>query len=138
MNTYKSKFEKRTAKQLSDAKVKFKYEYKTFKYTSKVRTAARCSACGSRDIIINRNYTPDFFLDSGIIIETKGRWTTADRYKMLEVRTQNPTLDLRMLFMSDNKISKQSKTRYSDWCSTNDIPYALGKVPDSWLNRSIK
>lgn len=133
MYRYKSKFEKRIAKQLKDAKVRFEYEKHSYKYQSKVRSAAKCGACGSTSIVVLRSYTPDFFLDSGIIIETKGKWTAADRYKMLDVREAHPLLDIRMLFMCDNKISRVSKTRYSTWCEKNGLKFAVGKVPQEWL-----
>jgi hypothetical protein len=39
-----------------------------------------------------------------------------------------------MLFMANNKISKESKTRYSDFCTVNGIEYAIGEVPPrEWL-----
>jgi hypothetical protein len=55
---------------------------------------------------------------------------------MALVFEQNPDLDIRFLFMRDNKISKNSKTRYSDWCKKRGIKYAVsehGHIPDEWL-----
>jgi len=130
---YKSKFEKRIAKELTKQKVKFKYEAQSYKYRSKPRMAAICNECGSKDVYVVRSYTPDFFLDNGIIIESKGKWTAKDRYKMLDVRDSNPKLIVRMFFMRDNKINKASKTRYSDWCTSNNIEYAIGTLPKEWL-----
>lgn len=81
-----------------------------------------------------RTYTPDLELENGIIVEIKGRWTSQDRRKMGYVIEQNPELDIRMLFAIDNKISRTSRTRYSDWCDKRDIKYAIGKsVPEAWL-----
>lgn len=81
-----------------------------------------------------RTYTPDLILDNGIIVEIKGRWTAHDRRKMGYVTEQNPDRDIRMLFALDNKISKQSRTRYSDWCRKRNIKYTIGKeVPCEWL-----
>ena len=37
-----------------------------------------------------RMYTPDFVLPNGIIIETKGRFTVADRRKHLLIKKQHP------------------------------------------------
>ena len=55
---------------------------------------------------------------------------------MALVVEQNPHLDIRILLMRDNKISKQSKTRYSDWLEKRNIKYAIseyGIIPEEWL-----
>ena len=70
-------------------------------------------------------YTPDFILDNGVIIETKGRFVTADRKKHLLVREHNPDIDIRFLFTNPNaRISKTSKTTYAMWCEKNGFEYA--------------
>lgn len=59
---------------------------------------------------------------------------------MALVVEQNPDLDIRMLFMRDNKIAKNSKTRYSDWCKKRGIVYAvseLGEIPEDWVNDAL-
>lgn len=79
-------------------------------------------------------YTPDFILDNGIIIETKGRWLLDDRKKHLLIRKQHPDLDIRILFQNANaKISKGSKTSYADFCEKHGIPYAHREIPEAWL-----
>ena len=79
-------------------------------------------------------YTPDFILDNGIIIETKGRWLLDDRKKHLLIRKQHPNLDIRILFQNANaKISKGSKTSYADFCDKHGIPYAHREIPVGWL-----
>lgn len=86
-----------------------------------------------------RRYTPDFIVttESGkvLIIETKGRWLTADRMKMKQVVAQHPDKDIRMVFQNPNaRISKVSKTTYADWCDKHlGIPWAGFDVPTSWL-----
>ena len=45
-----------------------------------------------------RTYTPDFILDNGIIIETKGRFIALDRRKHLAIKRQHPELDIRFIF----------------------------------------
>lgn len=75
-------------------------------------------------------------LPNGIIVEAKGKLDRLVREKMALVIEQNPDLDIRFLFMRDNKIAKNSKTRYSDWCKKRGIPYAIsedGHIPDAWL-----
>ena len=79
-------------------------------------------------------YTPDFILDNGIIIETKGRWMMEDRKKHILIRKQHPNLDIRILFQNANaKISKGSKTSYADFCEKHGIPYAHREIPVAWL-----
>ena len=79
-------------------------------------------------------YTPDFILDNGIIIETKGRWMLDDRKKHILIRKQHPNLDIRILFQNANaKIRKGSKTSYADFCEKHGIPYAHREIPVAWL-----
>lgn len=79
-------------------------------------------------------YTPDFILDNGIIIETKGRWLLDDRKKHILIRKQHPHLDIRILFQNANaKIRKGSKTSYADFCEKHGIPYAHREIPVAWL-----
>lgn len=85
-----------------------------------------------------RKYTPDIVLDnSGIIIEVKGRWVTADRQKIAMVKQQHPEIDLRMVFSnSKTKISKQSSTTYGSYCDKLGIPYADKMIPETWLKET--
>ena len=79
-------------------------------------------------------YTPDFVLSNGIIVETKGRFLTADRQKHLLVKEQHPELDLRFVFSNSKaKISKSSKTSYGDWCEKNGFKYSDKTIPNDWL-----
>lgn len=81
-----------------------------------------------------RKYTPDFILSNGIIVETKGRFETADRAKHDLVRAQHPDLDIRFVFSrSSTRISKQSKTTYADWCRSRGFHFADKAVPTKWL-----
>lgn len=79
-------------------------------------------------------YTPDFILDNGIVIETKGRFVVADRQKHLIIKEQHPEIDIRFVFSnSRNKISKGSKTSYADWCEKHGFKYADTKTPTRWM-----
>ena len=82
-----------------------------------------------------RKYTPDFvLLRNGIIVETKGRFVTADRQKHLLVQEQYPLLDIRFVFSnSRQRISKQSKTTYALWCEAKGFLYADKRIPEAWL-----
>lgn len=130
----RSKFESRIGKDLRDAGMPFDYEAFSYEYDEPLRkNRARCSECDSTALVRTGWYTPDFFLENGVIIETKGRFTAADRRKMLAVKLEHPTLDIKMLFMRDNKIHKNSTTFYSDWCMEHDYDFAIGSIKPEWL-----
>jgi hypothetical protein len=84
-------------------------------------------------------YTPDFELENGIIIETKGRFLTKDRKKHLSVKEQHPHLDIRFVFSSSKaRISKTSKTTYGMWCEKYGFLYADKVIPEAWLKEPKK
>ena len=86
-----------------------------------------------------RKYTPDFLLPNGIIIETKGRFTPADRMKHIAIQKQHPQLDIRFVFSNSNsKLRKGAKTTYADWCVKNNFLYADKDVPQEWLDEKKK
>jgi hypothetical protein len=117
---YRSGLEKDCASFLRKHKVKFTYEEEKIKWEDfKVRT-----------------YTPDFILENGIIIETKGRFVTADRRKHKLIKKQyGDTYDIRFLFSNPNaKLSKLSKTTYAQWCKRHGFQYSKGpEVPKEWM-----
>lgn len=138
MNEYASKFEERIARELEGANVQFAYERYSYEYDEPLRkNRARCADCDSTNLLRTGWYTPDFFLESGVIIETKGRFTAADRRKMQAVKADHPDLNLVMLFMRDNKIHRNSKTFYSDWCMENGYDYAIGHPKEEWLHEKV-
>jgi len=80
-------------------------------------------------------YNPDFKLTTGIFVETKGRFVPADRKNHLLIKEQHPEFDIRFVFTSSkNKISKNSKTSYADWCDKNGFLYADKFIPEEWFN----
>jgi hypothetical protein len=121
---YRSGLEIQVAKQLEQAGIDVDYENLRIQFVqpSKVRT-----------------YTPDFVLPNGIIIETKGRFTSADRQKHLFVQQQYPELDIRFVFANPNqRLNKTSKTTYAKWCEKNGFKYAAKLIPESWLKEPKK
>ena len=124
------------AEQLDEAGEAYDYEKEALEIWLEVPKNQRikCKGCEGRELVKNAKYTPDFFLKSGIIIESKGRFTAVDRRKALAVKQQHPELDYRMLFQFNNPLTKGGKNRYSDWCIKHDIKYAVGKVPEEWLS----
>jgi len=86
-----------------------------------------------------RTYRPDFILPNGILIEAKGRFTSADRKKHLHFRDSNPRLDVRFIFSNSNtKLRKGSPTSYADWCEKYGFKYADKLVPQEWLEEPPK
>lgn len=115
---YRSGLEKREQERLTELGVA--YEYESFKIEYSVNET--------------RKYTPDFLLPNGIVVETKGRFTTEDRKKHLLVKEQHPEYDIRFVFSnSRQKIRKGSKTTYGQWCEKNGFLYADKQIPDDWL-----
>jgi hypothetical protein len=85
-----------------------------------------------------RSYTPDFNLDNGVIIESKGRFTAADRRKHVEIQRQYPELDIRFVFTNSRsyysaKTTSNRKT-YGDWCDANGFKYADKLIPQEWID----
>jgi hypothetical protein len=125
----RSGFERDQAARLIAHGVIFNYEAESFEFIAKVHRGG-CIDCGSSNVGSRRSYTPDFYFPfSDIYVETKGRFTSADRTKMKAVIKQCD-IDVRMVFMSDGKATP--KMRYSEWCELNDIKYAIGTIPLEW------
>ena len=86
-----------------------------------------------------RTYTPDFILNNGIIIETKGVFTAADRRKHLAIKKQHPKLDIRFVFEnSRRKLRKGAKSSYAEWCHKHDFRYYDRIIPEDWLKEKGK
>lgn len=115
---YRSGIELDVAEHLNKLGVLFTYEKEKIKWIDmKVRT-----------------YTPDFVLQNGIIIETKGRFIASDRRKHLEIKKQYPDFDIRFVFSNSRaKLYKGAKSSYGDWCKKNGFKYADKLIPKDWL-----
>jgi len=86
-----------------------------------------------------RTYTPDFVLDNGIIIETKGIFDSDDRRKHREIQRQHPELDIRFVFSNAKaKLYKGAKSRYFDWCEQHKFQWANRIIPEEWLKEKGK
>jgi hypothetical protein len=121
---YRSGLEDLVAKQLTSLGIKFEYEPKD----GKVEYTKPQS---------KHKYTPDFVFTE-FIVETKGRFTTADRKKHKLIKEQHPDIDIRFVFSNSNtRISKQSRTTYAQWCEHYGFKYADKLIPNDWL-REIK
>ncbi len=119
---YRSKFEGRIAAALQKQGVDFKYEVVTLPYTLELQ------------------YTPDFVLPNGVIVETKGVFPTEDRRKMLAVKRQYPQLDIRICFMkADVKLSKAPRSlTYWQWAEKAGFLWCEGHIPTSWYTNAVQ
>lgn len=85
--------------------------------------------------VVFKNYIPDFIIltpTGKIYLEVKGWFRPEDITKMLAVKKQNPDLDIRFYFPSNNKLNAGSETRYSDWSERHGFPYYIGTLPKTW------
>ena len=126
---YKSGLEQTVAEQIKSTPYDLKYETETINYIVPERKA---------------KYTPDFVFvkrnGNFMFIETKGRWTTADRQKMKHVLASNPGVDIRMVFQNPNqRLSKTSKTTYAEFALKLGIQHVAKKdIPAEWLLECVK
>lgn len=119
LSEYRSGLEDVVGDQLRSLGIPVRYEELTLKYVKPSKL---------------HRYTPDFLLPNGIIVETKGRFVTADRQKMLLVRSQYPDLDIRIVFSNpQTRISKKSKTTYAMWCEKYGFLFAKQMIPMEWI-----
>lgn len=120
---YRSGLEESTANDLKKRGVGFTYEETKIKWT---------------DLKI-RSYTPDFVLENGIIIETKGRFVSTDRRKHKEIQKQYPKHDIRFVFNNSRaKLYKGAKSTYGDWCDKNGFLYSDKIIPEEWIGEEKK
>lgn len=118
---YRSGFEEDIAVELGP---EFKYEVNTFTYNRPQKYKVDFSAVKKNGYLMH--------------IETKGRFLSADRTKMLLVQQTYPGIDLRLVFMKDLPLYKGSNSTYSDWAKTHNFRYSVGHVPKAWLKEVKK
>lgn len=120
---YRSGLELKVAKELDDQGFDYLYEKVKIEWED----------------LAYRTYTPDFVLFNGIIIETKGQFTTADRRKHLAIKKQHPNLDIRFVFEnSRRKLRKGAKSTYAEWCVKYNFLYYDRIIPEDWLKEKGK
>ena len=120
---YRSGLEEDTSINLKERNIGFEYEKMKIKWLD------------SKE----RSYTPDFVLENGIIIETKGKFTTADRRKHKEIKKQYPDLDIRFVFSnSRSKLDKGAKSNYGEWCVKYGFLYSDKVIPEEWTAEEKK
>jgi|TARA_E500000081_G_scaffold68580_1_gene70695 hypothetical protein len=115
---YRSGLEQKLALYLTQLRVKYSYESIKIEWED----------------LAYRTYTPDFILDNGIIVETKGMFTAMDRRKHIAIKKQHPKLDIRFIFEnSRRKLRKGAKSTYAQWCDRYGFEYDNRVIPEAWL-----
>lgn len=118
---FRSEEEKKFAEYLTKTGIPWDYESEKLQYLS--------------------DYNPDFIITrkdkSKLYIEFKGYLKPADRSKMIKVKRLNPDADIRIVFQrAQNKLNKNSQTRYWQWAEKNGFPWSELTVPYTWLDAS--
>jgi|TARA_R100001463_G_scaffold129430_2_gene188340 hypothetical protein len=122
-NGYRSGLEDAVATYLNKLKIVFTYEKVKIEWED----------------LAYRTYTPDFVLNNGIIIETKGMFTALDRRKHIAIKKQHPKLDIRFVFTnSKRKLRKGAKSSYAQWCIRYGFNYYDRIIPEEWLKEKGK
>ena len=116
---FRSKYEKRVYDNRGDRKLAYEPSTPLIVYTTSAR------------------YIPDFALGNGVLVETKGYFDARARSKMLAVKKQNPSLDIRILFQRANTRLTKSKNSmmYWQWAEKHGFPWAEGEhIPEEWYD----
>ena len=129
--------------QAKKAGFRSKFEYDIAKYLEKNKISFKYEVCKLTYIVpeTKRSYLVDWLIgdDPSFIYESKGRFTAADRKKMLLVKQCNPTKTIRMIFMNPSvRITKTSKVTYGDWCDKHGIEWCDWRkgLPKAWLKEA--
>lgn len=114
---FRSGFESKVAKDLTDNGVYWEYEQRKF------------------DLVIPRSYTPDFVLGNGVVLEVKGYFDAEDRRLIKLFREQHPGVDLRMVLQKPHqKLQKGGRMDYAGWCEKYNVPWCEGpSLPQDWV-----
>ena len=120
-STYRSGLEERTGKNLKSKGIQFEFESFKIPFVQPAK---------------HRKYTPDFILlKNYIIIETKGEFSSDDRFKHRWIKEQHPGLDIRFVFSNARaKIRKGSKTTHAMWAEKYGFKWAHKEIPKAWLD----
>jgi hypothetical protein len=128
---FRSNFERKVAEGLTAANIEWKYEASTIPFYSSVR-GGKCNACQSKDVAKKRRYLADFTVGT-VHLEAKGKLDSPGRTKLMDIKRSNPGIDLRLIFMRDNKLKRDSINTYSTWATINGFKWCIGpEIPINW------
>lgn len=151
---FASGLEVKTSDQLKGLKRFFEYESEKckFKWYKSITNGCLITKDGKEvwqdsklyKVVQRCNYTCDFMImksdGNPMFIETKGYFKAPDRTKHKLLKKRYPDADLRIIFMSNGKVS--SKTNYGQWAEKEGITYHIltaaqkrngDIIPQSWL-----
>jgi hypothetical protein len=103
----KSKFEKRFYEEITRLGLDMSYEAESLQYR------------------LDLSYKPDWKVSDTLFLETKGKFDYTERRKMLAVQEANPDKEVRMVFMRNQKLGKNSKMTYGEWCDKHGIKWSV-------------
>lgn len=116
---YRSGLEEDNAALLRANDIPAEYEKNTILYTPPLKL---------------RRYRPDFVLPNGIVVETKGRFLSADRQKHRYIQAEHPDIELRFVFSrSKAPINPGSNTTNAMWCDRYGFQWADKLIPVEWM-----
>ena len=120
---FKGKLEEQINQSLLDQGLEISYEKERFDY------------------YLKRFYTPDFLVKGNAFdfwIEVKGYWPSSKRTQFLAVLRNHPTLDIFVALQSPHqRISKQSRTTYCQWCEKYGVAWCPTPIPEDFLNQWV-
>ena len=120
---FKGKLEEQINQSLLDQGLEISYEKERFDY------------------YLKRFYTPDFLVKGQAFdfwIEVKGYWPSSKRTQFLAVLRNHPTLDIFVALQSPHqRISKQSRTTYCQWCERYSVAWCSTPIPEDFLNQWV-
>lgn len=132
---YRSKFEQKIARWLVAHKIPSNYENAHLVYYQNIPNGF-CRKCGLTNVGKRRIYIPDFtiLIATPFYLEGKGKLDVTQRTKFLAL---TKVYDIRLVFMRNNKIYRNSETRYMDWAKQHGIKACVfPDIPQSWFGRS--
>jgi predicted nuclease of restriction endonuclease-like RecB superfamily len=107
----KNKFEIKLDRQIKKSGLPYKYEGEKIPY------------------YFTGHYIPDFVIKTPkgtLYIEAKGYLRPEHKRKMVAVKRLHPTLDIRIVFYSENK-------KYIKWATKHGFPFCISVLPTEWL-----
>ena len=128
----RSGFEQTVCSDLDRRGIPYQYEPDKLKYWRIVR-GAKCSVCQNVTVTKGATYTPDLKFGNGTYCEIKGRFTAANRARMVDFKTSQLLVVVRILFQADNWTTTKKLQRYTTWATRHHFPCSVGtRVPLAW------
>lgn len=118
-------------------KFRSKFEKAVYDHCEKhKRTVEYEPACPVVRYTTTATYLPDFKLPNGILIECKGYFSPRDRRKMLQVKRDNPALDIRFVFQrANNRLTKSPNSMmYWQWAEKHGFMWTEDYIPEEWYD----